>query len=80
MGEVRRLRVKALPIDPIFAHESEQQVADLLDFYEISWDYEPRTFVLETAPTVTPARHLPRTSTYLTTTSTWRSRRSVSRW
>tara|TARA_Y100000590_G_scaffold335307_1_gene381670 strand:+ start:1062 stop:1412 length:351 start_codon:yes stop_codon:yes gene_type:complete len=30
-----------------FAHESEKQVADLLDFYGIRWDYEPRTFVLQ---------------------------------
>lgn len=30
-----------------FAHNSELQFAKLLDFYGISWDYEPRTFVLE---------------------------------
>jgi hypothetical protein len=27
-----------------FAHESERQYARLLDFYEIEWEYEPRTF------------------------------------
>ncbi|MDG1465190.1 MAG: hypothetical protein P8J19_05045 [Acidimicrobiales bacterium] len=75
MGEVRRLRAKALPIDPIFAHESEQQVADLLDFYEISWDYEPRTFVLETAPdgnprtAFTPDFYLPDHDLYLEVTT-----------
>jgi hypothetical protein len=31
-----------------FAHNSERQFAKLLDFYGIEWDYEPRTFVLET--------------------------------
>ena len=31
-----------------FAHNSERQFAKLLDFYGIAWDYEPRTFTLET--------------------------------
>jgi hypothetical protein len=30
-----------------FAHNSERQFAKLLDFYNIEWQYEPRTFVLE---------------------------------
>lgn len=30
-----------------FAHESERQFAQLLDFYGIAWEYEPRTFTLE---------------------------------
>ena len=30
-----------------FAHNSERQFAKLLDFYAIRWEYEPRTFVLE---------------------------------
>lgn len=30
-----------------FAHNSERQFAKLLDFYGITWEYEPRTFVLE---------------------------------
>ena len=30
-----------------FAHNSERQFAKLLDFYAISWEYEPRTFVRE---------------------------------
>lgn len=29
-----------------FAHNSERQFAKLLDFYGISWEYEPRTFTL----------------------------------
>jgi hypothetical protein len=30
-----------------FAHNSERQFAKLLDFYGVLWEYEPRTFVLE---------------------------------
>ncbi|MGH2783743.1 MAG: hypothetical protein ACRDJ1_00595 [Actinomycetota bacterium] len=30
-----------------FAHISERQYARLLDFYEINWDYEPRSFDVE---------------------------------
>jgi hypothetical protein len=30
-----------------FAHNSERQFARLLDFYGITWEYEPRTFTLE---------------------------------
>jgi hypothetical protein len=30
-----------------FAHGSERQFARLLDFYQIEWDYEPRSFDLE---------------------------------
>jgi hypoxanthine phosphoribosyltransferase len=29
-----------------FAHNSERQFAKLLDFYNIAWEYEPRTFTL----------------------------------
>ena len=39
----------ALPYEQVrFAHNSERQFAKLLDFYAIEWQYEPRTFVLET--------------------------------
>lgn len=31
----------------IFAHPSEAEIARLLDYYGIHWEYEPRTFVLE---------------------------------
>jgi hypothetical protein len=30
-----------------FAHESERQYAKLLDFYQIEWQYEPRSFAIE---------------------------------
>lgn len=29
-----------------FAHESERQLALLLDFYDVDWEYEPRSFVV----------------------------------
>jgi hypothetical protein len=32
---------------PRFANRAEVEVAALLDFYGIPWDYEPRAFVLE---------------------------------
>jgi hypothetical protein len=30
-----------------FAHKSEAEFAKILDFYGISWQYEPRSFALE---------------------------------
>ncbi|MGH2738880.1 MAG: hypothetical protein ACRDH6_00095 [Actinomycetota bacterium] len=30
-----------------FAHASERQFAQLLDFYQIDWEYEPRSFDLD---------------------------------
>jgi hypothetical protein len=33
---------------PRFVNRAELEVAKLLDFYGIPWDYEPRSFVLET--------------------------------
>lgn len=30
-----------------FAHNSERQLAMLLDFYGVAWEYEPREFALE---------------------------------
>ena len=33
--------------DTPFAHASERQFARLLDFYQIEWEYEPRSFDLE---------------------------------
>jgi hypothetical protein len=30
----------------VFAHPSEEEFARILDFYQIPWEYEPRTFAL----------------------------------
>ena len=50
VGEVgeRTIDVAVLPHESVrFAHNSERQFAKLLDFYNIAWEYEPRTFTLE---------------------------------
>ena len=37
------------PADRVrFAHDSERQLARLLDFYGVAWEYEPTEFVLST--------------------------------
>ena len=36
---------------PRFAHESERELAELLDAEGVPCDYEPRTFRLPTPPT-----------------------------
>lgn len=40
-------RRRARAASPAFAHESERHFAELLDFYEVRWEYEPVAFVLE---------------------------------
>lgn len=37
-----------------FAHDSERQIAELLDFYGVRWEYEPVMFVLEWHPDGAP--------------------------
>ena len=38
----------ALPHQQVrFAHNAEEQLAKLLDFYGVAWEYEPRTFELD---------------------------------
>ena len=44
MGELRKLPERE---SSQFAHESEERISALLDFYGIKWEYEPTTFVLE---------------------------------
>jgi bifunctional protein TilS/HprT len=39
----QRRRVRAAE-GPRFAHESEAELARILDFYQVRWEYEPRTF------------------------------------
>lgn len=47
-----------------FAHESEREFASILDYYQIPWEYEPRTFPLRwdasgnTIEAFTPDFHL----------------------
>ena len=59
----------------IFAHPSEQEIARLLDFYGVRWEYEPRMFALEEdergRPTkcFTPDFYLPDYDLYLEVTT-----------
>jgi hypothetical protein len=41
---------------PRFAHDSERRFAELLDFYGVEWEYEPRTFVLDRDARGNPTR------------------------
>lgn len=49
--DVKVKKINAIPKfryrDINFAHDSEREFAKILDFYDISWLYEPRTFPLE---------------------------------
>jgi hypothetical protein len=35
---------EAVPDPPAFAHASEAELARILDFYDVRWEYEPHTF------------------------------------
>ena len=56
---------------PRFANRSELECAKLLDYYGVPWEYEPRTFVLETddegrvTEAFTPDFYLPEQDLYL---------------
>jgi bifunctional protein TilS/HprT len=57
-----------------FAHESEEEFAKILDFYGITWQYEPRTFPLRVedgrvAEAFTPDFYLPDIDTYIELTT-----------
>ncbi len=40
----RQRRLARAAEGPRFAHESEAELARILDFYRVRWEYEPRTF------------------------------------
>lgn len=58
-----------------FAHESEAEFARILDFYNIVWQYEPRTFAVEwdnegnVASSFTPDFYLPDHNLYIELTT-----------
>jgi len=58
-----------------FAHASERQFARLLDFYQIEWEYEPRSFDLErdsdgnVTQRFTPDFYLPQYDLYIEITT-----------
>jgi len=59
---------------PRFANRAELECARLLDYYGLPWQYEPRTFVLETdedgrvVEAFTPDFYLPELDLYLEVT------------
>jgi hypoxanthine phosphoribosyltransferase len=58
----------------LFAHASEEEFAKILDFYGISWQYEPRTFPLRrdedrVVEAFTPDFYLPDIDTYIELTT-----------
>ena len=59
---------------PRFAHSVELEYARLLDYHGISWEYEPRTFVLErddegrVTEAMTPDFYLPDENLYVEVT------------
>lgn len=58
-----------------FAHPSEEIFANLLDFYRIAWEYEPRSFPIEwdeqgkVVESITPDFHLPEFDLYVELTT-----------
>jgi cytidylate kinase len=59
----------------LFAHQSEEMFANLLDFYRIAWEYEPRSFPVQYAPdgtvleAFTPDFYLPEFDLYVELTT-----------
>ena len=59
---------------PRFVNEAERECAKILDFYRVPWEYEPRSFVLETdddgrvVEAMTPDFYLPEQDLYLEVT------------
>lgn len=66
---------KAMLRKTIFAHQSEEMFANLLDFYRIAWEYEPRSFPIQYGPdgavleAFTPDFYLPEFDLYLELTT-----------
>lgn len=54
MSKHRGIQEESGTKEPHFAHASEREFARILDFYDIEWQYEPRTFVLRTDPDGNP--------------------------
>ena len=63
------------PQPPHFAHPAEEIFAQILDFYGIEWQYEPRTFPLEwdaegrVAEAFSPDFYLPAQNLYIELTT-----------
>ncbi|MDD5313122.1 MAG: hypoxanthine phosphoribosyltransferase [Dehalococcoidia bacterium] len=72
-------RLPLIPIRPTnFSHPSEEEFARLLDFYQVEWLYEPRSFPLawedkRITEMFTPDFYLPEINLYLELTTTKQS-------
>lgn len=62
-------------VSPAFAHPIEEEFARILDYYGITWQYEPRTFPLEwdsegnVTTAFTPDFYLPEQNLYIELTT-----------
>ena len=72
VGRASRVNLKK---SPVFAHQSEEEFAKILDYYRIRWLYEPRTFPLawdqqgRVIESFTPDFFLPEFNLYLELTT-----------
>jgi hypoxanthine phosphoribosyltransferase len=61
--------------EPRFVNDAEREVAHLLDWYGVSWEYEPHAFVLEqgedgrVVESIRPDFYLPEQNVYLELTT-----------
>lgn len=61
--------------EPEFMHPSEAEIARLLDFYGVEWEYEPHTFTLDrdadglTTRAFTPDFYVPAWNLYIEVTT-----------
>lgn len=68
---------ETIPVRPqvTFSHPSEAEFARILDFYQIAWEYEPKTFVLRqddqgnTLEAFSPDFYLPEQDLYIELTT-----------
>jgi hypoxanthine phosphoribosyltransferase len=73
-SETTDFQASSGPDPPHFANQAEVECARILDFYGLEWEYEPRSFVLETADdgrvieAFTPDFYLPEQDLYLEVT------------
>jgi hypothetical protein len=64
-----------IPAHPSFAHASEAELARILDFYGVAWEYEPRPFPLlwnqrgQVVESFTPDFYLPELDLYVELTT-----------
>ncbi len=74
VAEVEQTSGRPTP-GPVFAHPSEAEFASILDFYQLRWEYEPRSFPLRyddqerPIESFTPDFYLPELDLYIELTT-----------